>query len=328
MKKYFVILLLPIFSLLLFSQERLTVYMPSNYYAWIKSLPTTIEFEKENHITIHFVSFDGSGKILSRLMLEKSNPKADVVMGLSQVSVIQANQNGLLCPYSSPNSKLISETMKPYILTYATPFDFGNLAILYNPTKVKNPPKTFQELAQGPYSFIMCDPRTSSTGEDFLLWSIAALGDNWPTFWKEAKKNIRYIAPSWDSAFAQFELGTAPMMVSYASDEAYSYYAYNTIRYKVIILSEGSYQEVEYNALINKKNPSPLAKAFIDLMLSQSVQSTVATNNWMMPATSVPLPDVYKKYYPISKRKLFLSQEQLEHSINSWISQWQSITLW
>jgi len=328
MNKITIIISFTLISFLLFSQNSITVYMPSNYYAWIKSLPTTQQFEKENHLTIHFVSFDGSGKILSRLMLEKANPKADVVMGLSQVGVLQANQNGLLAPYSPQNSALITQTMKPYCLPYAFPFDYGNLAILYDPTKVKNPPKTFQELAQGPYSFILCDPRTSSTGQDFLLWSIAALGDNWPAFWKQAKKNIRYIAPSWDVAFAQFELATAPMMVSYASDEAYSYYTYNTTHYKVIILGDGSYQEVEYNALIIKKKPSRLAKEFINLMLSQAVQSTVATNNWMMPATTVELPDVYKKYYPTSEHKLFITPSQLQNSLNSWMSKWQSITLW
>ncbi|MCX5774127.1 MAG: thiamine ABC transporter substrate-binding protein [Fusobacteria bacterium] len=327
MKKKLTLLFLLTLSLLSLSNTILTIYLPSNYYNWIRTLPAVVQFQKENALTIHFVSFDGTNKMLTRLELEKNNPKADIVMGLSQMNTIIANQSNLLYGYTPQNISLISNSMKHYILSNAIPFDYGNLAILYDPSVVKNPPKTFMALAKSNYPLIICDPRTSSTGQDFLLWTIAALGPNWQTFWKLSKNSISFIAPSWDSAFSQFEAGESPMMVSYASDEAYSYYSYNSSRYKVLSLSDGSYLEVEFNAIINKQNVSPYSRKFIELMLTPSVQSTIALNNWMLPTTNVALPEIFNKYYPVSTKQLSIPNIELLKNLNLWLEQWQSIVL-
>ncbi len=69
--------------------------------------------------------------------------------------------------------------------------------------KLKNPPRSFEDLLKPDYRnrIILEDPRTSSPGLGFLLWTIAVYGENYLAYWERLMPNILTITEGWDSAY-------------------------------------------------------------------------------------------------------------------------------
>lgn len=322
MKKYLSIL----FVLLLtnvFAKEELIVYIPGGYGDWLEK--ATVSFEKKNNVDVKFVEFDGAATIVSRLILEKKNPKADVVIGLTQSTLVTAKKNNLLTPFKPVNSKNLRKDAQPIDNNYyASLFDYGGLAIIYDSTKLTNPPKSFADITKMKKTLIIQDPRTSTTGQDFLLWTIALYGNKWQDFWKQLKPSIKVITQDWGEGFDKLLAGEAPLMVSYASNEAYSYEYYGGTKILTLIPKEGGYQQKEGTALVSKKSTKKLAKDFIEFTLSNEFQSTVPLNNWMLPATNVKLPKSFD-HYKHSSKYVSVSNNDIEKNLEKWLKEWATI---
>jgi thiamine transport system substrate-binding protein len=320
MKK--IILALFLISLSLSAKENLTVYIPDSM-GWIAE--SIVPFEEANDVEVKLIKFEAANSIVSRMMLEKINPKADVVMGLSLTNVGVAKKNNLIKAYKASNIENINNN---YIddENYATLFDYGGLAIIYDSETMLNPPKTFEDITKLKDVLIIQDPRTSSTGQDFLLWTIALYGDNWKEFWKKLTPAIKSITPGWSEAFGKLMAEEAPMMVSYASNEAYSYEYYGGTKYLTIIPQEGGYLQVEGTALVNKKNIKDMSKKFIDFTISKGLQKDIALNNWMLPALEVELPDSFQ-YYKTSNNYLSIDSEKIDENLEVWLEEWEKIVL-
>src|SRR3712207_4717897 len=89
-------------SLLLLSfsifAEEIVVYGPSTS-KWIGKKYGPV-FEKMTGDTIKYVSIDG---VVQRLTLEKINPKADIVVGLTPVDIELAKKHGVIQKYKPQN---------------------------------------------------------------------------------------------------------------------------------------------------------------------------------------------------------------------------------
>ena len=146
MKKYLSILFVLLLTNL-FAKEELIVYIPGGYGTWLEK--ATVAFEKKNNVDVKFIEFDGAATIVSRLILEKKNPKADVIIGLTQSTLVTAKKNNLLTPFKPVNSKNLRKDAQPIDNAYyASLFDYGGLAIIYDSTKLKNPPKSFADITK------------------------------------------------------------------------------------------------------------------------------------------------------------------------------------
>ncbi len=316
-------LILSVFLLVsigLFAKEEIIVYIPDSM-EWMNEL--VVPFEEENNVDVKFVKFEGANTILTRLLLEKRKPKADVVLGLAQSTFAKAKKEGLLAQYKPVGAEKIVENFvdKDY---YGTLFDYGGLAIIYDSETMENPPKTFEEITKYEDILIIQDPRTSSTGQDFLLWTIALYGDEWQEFWRRLKPAIKTVTPGWSGSFGKLTAGEAPMMVSYASNEAYSHEYYGGTKYLTIIPEEGGYVQVEASGLVNKKKINDLSKKFIDFTLTDDFQKEIPLKNWMLPATSVELPKSFE-HYKTSEKYLSIENDKLVENLEKWLEEWEEI---
>lgn len=322
MKKYLSILFVLLLTNL-FAKEELIVYIPGGYGTWLEK--ATVAFEKKNNVDVKFVEFDGAATIVSRLILEKKNPKADVVIGLTQSTLVTAKKNNLLTPFKPVNSKNLRKDAQPIDNAYyASLFDYGGLAIIYDSTKLTNPPKSFADITKMKKVLIIQDPRTSTTGQDFLLWTIALYGNKWQDFWKQLKPSIKVVTQDWGEGFDKLLAGEAPLMVSYASNEAYSYEYYGGTKILTLIPKEGGYQQKEGTALVTKKITKKLAKDFIEFTLSNEFQSTVPLNNWMLPAANVKLPKSFD-HYKHSSKYVSVSNNDIDKNMEKWLKEWATI---
>lgn len=269
MKKLILSLLL-ILSVSSFSEE-IIVYGPSSA-KWIGKSFAPI-FKEKTGVDIKFISIDG---LVSRLKLEEKNPKADIVIGLTSLSTEIAKKENLITPYIPKNiSNIKSSDFLMDKEGYATPFDYGLLAINYDTKKIPVPPKNLAELGKLEKQLLVENPATSSTGEEALLWSIALYGENWKNFWNVLKPAIYTAEPGWSEAFAKFTAGEAPMMVGYATSNLFFSQDEEQSRFSSFLLEDGTFMYLEGASLVNKKETKEGAKKFMEYVLSEDFQNLV-----------------------------------------------------
>lgn len=326
MKKTLMVLMMLIFTASIFAGEEkkeLTVYVYDSM-EWIKEkmIPA---FEKENKITVKLVKFTDAGNIVSRLKLEAKNPKADIAIGLTQALTIAAKKDNLLKKYTPINAKNIADKKNVFDADfYSTPYDYGSLAFVYNPEKISIIPKSFEDMTKLNKQIIISDPRISSTGQDFLLWTIAVYKDNWKDYWKRLKPAILAITPGWSEAFAKFEAGEAPIMLSYATDGAYSFQYYKSVKYKAFIPAEGGYSQTEGVSIVRGTKNEELAKKFVEFMLTDEFQNEVPLNQWMFPVKKITMPDAFQ-YAVTAEKTVSLTNKEIGDNMKNWIKEWEKI---
>jgi thiamine transport system substrate-binding protein len=310
-----------IFSLISFSS--LTVYTYESM-GWIED-SVIPEFENMYGVDVKVIKLGDGGNVLSRIKLENKNPKADVVIGLDQSLTVDAVKNDLLIPYKPINASNIENQNIIFNQDFSvTPYDYGAIAIIYDPERLNTTPKTFEDLTKMDKSLIIQDPRSSSTGQAFLLWTIAAYGDDWKDFWKDLKSAILTVTTGWTDSFSKFEAGEAPMMVSYATDGAYSYEYYKSTKYKALIPEEGGYVQIEGAGIVKGTKNEELAKRFIEFLLMDEFQREVPLNQWMFPVTNVELPESYE--YSLKPEKILtIESEEIADNLDKWLNEWEEI---
>lgn len=273
---------------------------------------------------VKFLSFGDAGKALSRILIEGKKTKADVILGLDQTLLLKAKRYGILMSYRPVNYGLIKESLRPKDYT-ATPFDYGSIAIVYNTKTVKDPPRSFEDLLSPRFKrkIVVEDPRTSSTGLSFLLWTVAVYGDEFADYWRKLKDNILTVTSGWDEAFEMLERGEADLMVSYLTDGAYSYYYYKSAKFLPTVMKEGMFVQREYVGIVKYTKKPELAKRFVEIMLSSFVQKKIPLKQWMFPVTDVKLPEVFQKYVPRVNKMIEIDPEKVSKNLDKWINEWE-----
>ncbi len=334
MKKYFVFSIVLILAIA-FSTD-LTIYAYDSFVSYGLSAKVIPMFEKMYNCKVRVVTSGDAADVLSKLIFEKNHPKADIILGIDQSLLSKAKDAGVLIPYKPSTISNIEN--KDLIFDkdfYVTPYDYGAIAIIYDSTKIKNPPERLHDLAEEERNpkgedwergFIIEDPRTSSTGMMFFQYIYTIYGDDCINFWDNFKKNILTVTKGWDEAFSLFTQGEAPFMVSYATDPAYFYYTKKETKYKVLQLKNGFAVQIEGAGIVKGTKHLKLAKKFIDFMLTKSFQENIPLTQWMYPVINVPLPKCYKYAANINKIVNIdynISPQKIEH----WLKEWENVIL-
>jgi thiamine transport system substrate-binding protein len=190
------------------------------------------------------------------------------------------------------------------------------------------------------------NPKFSSPGLGFLLWTIAVYGDpqkningllgsDWRLFWNQARNKIN-ITKSWGDAFTIFfdENENKPIMVSYGTSPAYGYCLWGDDSTSAALTYENNspnaWLQIEGVGLVkNAPNPEN-GKAFINWFLSSQLQSQIPTSQWMYPANiEATVPECFNEaaINPNSVTKLndILSPEILKDNIKYWQDEWEIV---
>lgn len=301
-------------SLVGYSQN-IVVYGPESM-KWIETSAGKI-FKEKTGANIKYIPING---VIPRMKLEKRNPKADIVVGLTDINYLDAKNNKLITSYKPKTIKNIIK--KEFIIDnewYVTPIDYGMLALNYNYEILKKDLKTFEDLKKYPKQLLLQDPR-SFTGEAFMLWTIAIYGDNWLEFWKTIKPSILTTSKGWSDSFAKFTVGEGTIMSGYASSSLYFYQDGNENKYKSYIPTEGGYVYLEGAALVKKKDIKKEAKQFLDFILEPEFQQLAFEKNYMFPVTKYTYPEDYK-YVPTTNKIVRLNSNYVNKHLEEWKKQ-------
>lgn len=306
------------------ADKTLTIYTYESFTSeWGPGPKVKAAFEKTCDCTVNFVSVADGVALLSRLKLEGSGTKADVVLGLDTNLITEAKATGLFDVSGVDTSALkVPGGFKDDVFV---PYDYGHFAVIYDTQTIKTPPASLKELVDGDpaQKIVIEDPRTSTPGLGLLLWVKSVYGDQAPEAWAKLKKRVLTVTPGWSEAYGLFTKGEAPMVLSYTTSPAYHMVSENTDRYQAAAFSEGHYIQIEVAGLLKTAPDKALAQDFLKFMVTSGFQDTIPTNNWMMPvsATSEPLPDAFGKLVNPSKTFL-MSPDEVAKNRKAWIDEW------
>lgn len=310
------------------SDQSITVYAYDSFVSeWGPGAVLAEMFKEQTGITVNFEAPGDAVTVMSKVIMEKENPKADVVIGIDNNLVPIALEEGILSPYKPKRANDIRSELLLDDDFNLTPYDWGFFAICYDTTKVTIPPTSLEDLTDSRFedSIVLIDPRTSTPGMGFLLSTVAVYGDDWPDYWERLKPSIITIADGWSSAYGLFTNGESDMVLSYSTSPVYHVMWEETDRYQAVIFEEGNYVQIEGMGVVEGTDNRDAAEAFIDFMLSEEAQRTIAEYNIMFPAIeSTELPEAFN-YGLKSDTILRLSDDTISNESESYLQTWSEV---
>lgn len=228
---------------------------------------------------------DSTGVVSSKLMVEKDNPRADVVWGINSSNIVFLDNYGLFAPYLPKN---LSEFDKRFYDTKnPTPHWMGiSLATVAFTVNIKELekrnlpiPESFEDLSKPEYKdeIIMPNPVSSGTGYSCISALMQIYGEE--NAWKyldKLNKNISQYshsgsAPTKQTAQGEYLIGIGMDFLSMQMEKS-------NPQIKTVFPKEGSGWDVEISALVNKKYIKDEAKIFYDWSLSEKAMKLYAKN--------------------------------------------------
>ena len=303
----------------------LTVYTYDAFAAdWGPAPGIEKAFEENCNCDLVFVATDSSIGTLRKVQLEGPQTSADLIVGLDTNIAEAARATGLFVEHGADTSQLTLPTGEWTDKTFL-PFDYSYFAFVYNKENVTEPPTSFEALNAMPNDFkiVIQDPRSSTPGLGLLLWIQEAYGDKANDIWKELSPKIVTVTKGWSDAYGLFLKDEADMVLSYTTSPAYHDIAEDDKRFASAQFEEGHYLQIEVAAIVGSSENQPLAREFMQFMLSDTVQDIIPTTNWVYPATSTEkgIPDGFKSLHTPEKT-LLIDGVEVEKNRSAWIDQW------
>ena len=307
----------------------LTIYtydsMVSEYGLGPKVIP---KFEAQCGCKVNMVAKGDAGQVLSALMLEKENPRADVAIGIDNSMLSAALNADVLAPFTPGNISLVPENLRFDKSGHLTAYDYGYFAFVYDSDALGFDLNGFNSMLDSRLrkKVLIQNPRTSSPGLGLLLWTVAVYGDpGYKEFWREFAPNVLTVTAGWDESAGLFSAGEAPVYLSYATSPPYYVLYENRTDYIAGNFAEGHYVQVEGMGIVNGAKNRALAEEFIAFSLTEPFQEEIPLNQYMFPINhSVELPDAYK-YALKPSVQLELDPALVEQKQEEWISEWEKI---
>lgn len=311
--------------------DRLVVYAYSSFPA-----ETVADRFAELHgAELVFVAPGGSGGALSRLIseLETGGSEADVFLGLADVSLGRALDHDVFEPYDPallsnlpdvPTELLVDSSQR------LIPFDYGYVALVYDPARLGDlpVPGSLEDLTRPEYrGKIIAMDASSSTGQVFLLWTIAEYGeDGYLDYWRRLLPNLLTITNSWDTGYQMFLNGEAPIIVSYTTDKVWEASGGAEPVHEVLLPRGQAYRYIELMGIVKGTKRRDLAHKFLDFVLSPEVQSLITTENVMFPVNpKAPVPEVFSQYAVVPADPVMIDPHLVHDRLEQWLRDWSRV---
>ena len=278
-------------------------------------------FKEKTGMEVIFADCEDGGQVLSKAILEKKDPYADVVIGIDNNLWKQAYDEGILDSFVPSNANEVKAELwaklNPLenIVTDAdvksskatlTPFDFSPFAFIFNTKSGIEAPKCLEDLTKDIYAkkIILMDPRTSTPGLGFETWVKTVYGDRADDYMKRLEPSILTMTPGWSAGYGMFTDGEAPLVISYTTSPAYHIEYGEGDQFQALIFDDGHIMQVEGAGIVKGAKNKKGAQAFIEFLISPEAQNVIPLTQWMFPANStIALPKSYD-YAPVPENIL------------------------
>jgi thiamine transport system substrate-binding protein len=307
---------------------------------------------------INIIRLDDANAIVARLLIEKDQPQADVAIGIDNALIhLIENKSDIFELYTPENISQIDTNLIQNLDPdkYLTPYDYGIISLYYQNNVINS--STNPELGNLTLDTLLTseilsmliveNPKFSSPGLGFLLWTIAVYGDpeinidglltdNWRDWWRTAKNSDMTITKSWGDAFDIFFEPSEgkPIMVSYGTSPAYGYCQWEDDSTSAVVTYENdtanAWFQIEGIGLVKNAPHKDNAKLFIDWFLGKELQSNLPEHQWMYPANTQAILSecfIQSAISPDEVNRLndLISPALLSEHMSQWQDEWELI---
>ncbi|PPR41833.1 MAG: Thiamine-binding periplasmic protein [Alphaproteobacteria bacterium MarineAlpha5_Bin12] len=311
------------------TQDTLTIYTYDSFVSeWGPGPIIKERFEKKFNKNLEFITVDSAATLLTKIILEGSSTKADIILGLDMNLIDQANRSNLFLEHSFNDLDKKINLPIEWESQKFIPYNYGYFAFVYNNKKFKNPPKSMNELINNTKARIVIqDPRTSTPGLGLLTWIKAIYGNEAENKWKKLNKKIITVTKGWtDSYYNIFLTGEADMVLSYTTSPAAHIMFENNYDYSAINFVEGNYISIEYAGILKSSKNIFLAKKFLNFMISNDFQSIIPSTNIMYPVNNMNnLPKAYENIE--IPKAIQLNPTIINENKSHWIEEWLNASI-
>ena len=319
--------LIIIFSILFLNHsvkaEKLTVYTYDSFVSeWGPGPLIEKTFEEKYSVDLELIAVDSAATLLNKVILEGSNTKADIILGLD-MNLFNSAENSEL--FTAHNLNNINEKLNLPIEWNSeifVPYNYGYFAFVYNNKKLKNPPKSMDELLNiTDARIVIQDPRTSTPGLGLLTWMKILYGENAQENWSKLNKKIISVTKGWTDAYYNFFMsGEADIVLSYSTSPAAHIMFEENYDISASIFKEGNYLSVEFAGILKSSKNKKVANIFLDFMLSDEFQKVIPSTNIMYPVTNIKLPNAFNELK--IPKALQLNPKEINDYKDEWINEW------
>jgi thiamine transport system substrate-binding protein len=302
------------------------------------------KFEADNNMNVQFIKQGDAGQALTRAILTKDNPEADVIFGVDNTFISRALDADLLAPYQPIGLANVSQEFKLDSAQQLIPIDYGDVCLNYDKAyfeeKDLQPPQALADLTKPEYkdTLVVENPAGSSPGLAFMLATVSAFGeDRWLGFWADLKKNGVKVVEDWSTAYyTEFSgssgKGPRPIVVSYASSPpAEVIFADPPIAEAptaAITAPQTCFRQIEFAGILKGTKNRDLAEKWLDFMLSVPYQEDLPLNQFVYPViTQAKLPEAFTKWSSVAEQPANLASDVIAKNRERWIEEWTNEVL-
>lgn len=244
-------------------------------------------FTKKTGIPATFLRAS-TGELVNRVISEKDDPQADILLGGATNYHIQASKAGALEAYESPFAKNVPSYARSEDNTY-TGFCILTLGIGVNTGRFEKKfpnqqiPKTWEDLINNEFKgeIVLTNPVASSTAYLFVQNQLQRLG--WDDGWKYLLSLSELVGQFPDSGSAPAKLiGTGEYAIGVS-------YLHALAKYKsdgfdiTLVAPPQSVGDVDCIAIMKNTTKLEAAKKFVDFMLSEEAQELMSSIDFTIP---------------------------------------------
>jgi iron(III) transport system substrate-binding protein len=261
-------------------------------------------FEKANPgIVIQWVR-DSTGIITARLLAEKANPQADVVMGVAASSLVVLDQEGLLQPYTpkgfSALGSKFSDTARP---PKWVGMDVWGATVCFNTAEAQKRnlprPESWKDLTKPVYKGLITMPNPASSGTGFFdvtAWlQLYGEAEGWK-FMDALHENIGQYTHSGSKPCRQAGAGEFPIGISFE-------YRGNQVKasgapVELIFPNEGIGWDIEAIGIMKATKKTDAARKLADWAATREAMELYSKNFAIvaLPGVAKPLPNIPANY--------------------------------
>ena len=329
------LLLMICISPLLVAREKIVVYTYDSFVSWGPAAALKEAFFKQYNCDVEYVTAGGGKATLSRLIAERDAGTYNADLFMAELNdVPRIAKYGLFLPVTSediPNLASVPADLLATGLNGFVPYEYGYITFTYDSHAflTQSPPATIEDLADPAYAgqLICEDPRTSSTGFSFLLWTIAHFGeDGYLDFWRSIHGSLLTITQGWGEGWSLLTHGEAPLMVSFSTDTAYAAMFGDPLRYRAYAPGGEGYCTVYGIGIVKGTQHTKLAQEFINLLLSKKMQELLPKTEVMFPAnTNAELPLAFAEYAIVPQVPISIPLDLVGKKMNDWLHAWETV---
>lgn len=282
-------------------------------------------FTKKTGIPVSFLRAS-TGELVNRVIAEKDEPQADILLGGATNYHIQACKAGALEAYESPFAKNVPTYARAEDNTY-TGFCVLTLGIGINTGRFEKKfpnhqiPKTWEDLINDDYKgeIVLTNPVASSTAYLFVQNQLQRLG--WENGWQYLLSLADLVGQFPDSGSAPAKLiGTGEYAIGVS-------YLHALAKYKsdgfdiTLVAPPQSVGDVDCIAILKNTKKLEAAKKFVDFMLSTEAQELMSSIDFTIPVN--PEAKAAKGSIPVSEIDLIdydssVASSQKEEVLRKW----------